>query len=68
MESFCITDGPTMWAVFLHLARPGPNYLKLAMSIILPFERIIAVDGPIEPTLQDKLAEIADKCPVHRTW
>src|SRR4029077_8039054 len=36
MESFCITDGPTMWAVFLHLARPGPNYLKLAMSIILP--------------------------------
>ena len=31
------------------------------------FERIIAVDGPIDPTLQDKLAEIADKCPVHRT-
>ena len=32
------------------------------------FERIIAVDGPIDPTPQDKLAEIADKCPVHRTW
>jgi putative redox protein len=31
------------------------------------FERIIAVDAPIDPTLQDKLAEIADKCPVHRT-
>jgi putative redox protein len=31
------------------------------------FERIIAIEGPIDPALHDKLAEIADKCPVHRT-
>ncbi len=31
------------------------------------FERIIAIEGPIDPALRDKLAEIADKCPVHRT-
>ena len=31
------------------------------------FERIISVDGDIDTGLRDKLAEIADKCPVHRT-
>lgn len=31
------------------------------------FERIIAVEREIDPTLRQKLAEIADKCPVHRT-
>lgn len=31
------------------------------------FERIISVDGEISPELQDKLEEIAGKCPVHRT-
>lgn len=31
------------------------------------FERAIAVDGDISPELRDRLLEIADKCPVHRT-
>ncbi len=31
------------------------------------FERIISVEGPVDPALRGKLAEIADKCPVHRT-
>ncbi len=31
------------------------------------FERVISVDGPIAPELQEKLIEIAGKCPVHRT-
>ncbi len=31
------------------------------------FERIISVDGDIGDDLRDKLVEIADKCPVHRT-
>jgi putative redox protein len=31
------------------------------------FERRIAFDGPLEPALREKMIEIADKCPVHRT-
>lgn len=31
------------------------------------FERVISVDGPLTQDLQDKLIEIAGKCPVHRT-
>jgi putative redox protein len=31
------------------------------------FERVISVDGEISEELRDKIAEIAGKCPVHRT-
>lgn len=31
------------------------------------FERVISIDGEIDATVGDKLAEIAGKCPVHRT-
>ncbi len=31
------------------------------------FERVISVEGEIDPALSDKLVEIAGKCPVHRT-
>jgi putative redox protein len=31
------------------------------------FERIVRVDGPVEPGLAEKIVEIAGKCPVHRT-
>ena len=31
------------------------------------FERVISIDGKIDPVLRDKIAEIAAKCPVHRT-
>ncbi|MCB0934382.1 MAG: OsmC family protein, partial [Mycobacterium sp.] len=31
------------------------------------FERVISVDGNVPADLHDKLLEIADKCPVHRT-
>jgi uncharacterized OsmC-like protein len=31
------------------------------------FERIISIDGPLSADLEDKLVEIAGKCPVHRT-
>ena len=31
------------------------------------FERVISVDGEVTPELSAKIAEIADKCPVHRT-
>jgi putative redox protein len=31
------------------------------------FERFIAVEGDVDAALRDKLIEIADKCPVHRT-
>ena len=31
------------------------------------FERVISVDGPLDPGLREKLVEIAGKCPVHRT-
>jgi putative redox protein len=31
------------------------------------FERSIAVDGDVDAALREKLIEIADKCPVHRT-
>ncbi|MEM6461260.1 MAG: alpha/beta fold hydrolase [Pseudomonadota bacterium] len=31
------------------------------------FERKIIVDGTVSEDLRDKIAEIADKCPVHRT-
>ncbi len=31
------------------------------------FERIVSVEGAIDPELRAKLAEIAGKCPVHRT-
>ncbi|WP_421852420.1 alpha/beta fold hydrolase [Oricola sp.] len=31
------------------------------------FERVISVDGEIDPALSQKLEEIAGKCPVHRT-
>jgi len=31
------------------------------------FERIIRVDGEVPAELQDKLVEVADKCPVHKT-
>ncbi|WP_306118115.1 MULTISPECIES: alpha/beta fold hydrolase [unclassified Roseitalea] len=31
------------------------------------FERVITVDGNVPPELADKLEEIANKCPVHRT-
>ncbi|KQU90747.1 osmotically inducible protein C [Ensifer sp. Root31] len=31
------------------------------------FERVISIDGEVSEELRDKIAEIADKCPVHRT-
>lgn len=31
------------------------------------FERVITVGGDLAPELRDKVLEIADKCPVHRT-
>ncbi|MEM9104837.1 MAG: alpha/beta fold hydrolase [Pseudomonadota bacterium] len=31
------------------------------------FERTISIDGPVSEGLRDKIEEIADKCPVHRT-
>jgi uncharacterized OsmC-like protein/uncharacterized protein (DUF302 family) len=31
------------------------------------FERMITVEGGVDPTLADKLIEIAGKCPIHRT-
>lgn len=31
------------------------------------FERIISIEGDVDPGLGDKLVEIAGKCPVHRT-
>ncbi|MEO0729354.1 MAG: bifunctional alpha/beta hydrolase/OsmC family protein [Pseudomonadota bacterium] len=31
------------------------------------FERVISVDGPVSDEVRDKLIEIADKCPVHKT-
>ena len=31
------------------------------------FERLISIDGPVSDELRDKVEEIADKCPVHRT-
>jgi putative redox protein len=31
------------------------------------FERIIHVDGEVAPEVREKLIEIADKCPVHKT-
>lgn len=31
------------------------------------FERTIAIEGDVDAALRDKLIEIADKCPVHRT-
>lgn len=31
------------------------------------FERRISVEGGVPPGLEDKIVEIADKCPVHRT-
>ena len=31
------------------------------------FERIVRIDGPVDPALRDKIVEIAGKCPVHRT-
>ena len=31
------------------------------------FERVISVDGDVSEELRAKLAEIAGKCPVHRT-
>ncbi|MEQ8740144.1 MAG: OsmC family protein, partial [Hoeflea sp.] len=31
------------------------------------FERVISVDGGVPEELTEKILEIADKCPVHRT-
>ena len=31
------------------------------------FERVISVEGELDPGLAEKLTEIASKCPVHRT-
>ncbi|ASJ62164.1 OsmC family protein (plasmid) [Sinorhizobium meliloti] len=31
------------------------------------FERVISIDGEVSEELRGKIAEIADKCPVHRT-
>ena len=31
------------------------------------FERVISVEGDVDPAVRDKLIEIAGKCPVHRT-
>jgi putative redox protein len=31
------------------------------------FERVVSVEGPVDAELAEKLAEIAGKCPVHRT-
>jgi putative redox protein len=31
------------------------------------FERVISVEGAVDAAMADKLIEIADKCPVHRT-
>jgi putative redox protein len=30
-------------------------------------ERVIRLDGPLDPEQKARLMEIADKCPVHRT-
>ena len=30
-------------------------------------ERVIAIDGALDPEQRQRLMEIADKCPVHRT-
>ena len=30
-------------------------------------ERVIELDGPLDEAAREKLLEIADKCPVHRT-
>ncbi|CCF00391.1 Putative OsmC family protein (plasmid) [Sinorhizobium fredii HH103] len=31
------------------------------------FERVVSIDGEVSEELRSKIAEIADKCPVHRT-
>jgi putative redox protein len=31
------------------------------------FERTITVEGPLDPAMREKLLEIANKCPVHKT-
>jgi uncharacterized OsmC-like protein/pimeloyl-ACP methyl ester carboxylesterase len=31
------------------------------------FERVIAIEGDLDPAIADKIEEIANKCPVHRT-
>lgn len=31
------------------------------------FERVISVEGGVDPAMAEKLIEIAGKCPVHRT-
>jgi putative redox protein len=31
------------------------------------FDRVISIEGKVDPGLEEKLAEIAAKCPVHRT-
>ncbi|TCU40779.1 OsmC-like protein [Rhizobium azibense] len=31
------------------------------------FERVISIEGEVSEKLRGKIAEIADKCPVHRT-
>lgn len=31
------------------------------------FERTISVEGPLDPAVRDKLLEIANRCPVHKT-
>jgi putative redox protein len=31
------------------------------------FERVISVEGGVDPSTADKLIEIASRCPVHRT-
>jgi len=31
------------------------------------FERMIVIEGAVPPALRDKIEEIADKCPVHKT-
>lgn len=41
--------------------------MKAGSAKIDRFERQILIDGDMPPELADKIAEIADKCPVHKT-
>lgn len=41
--------------------------LKSSSGRIDQFERLICIEGGVDSALQDKLLEIADKCPVHKT-
>ena len=43
------------------------DYQKETFTQIDRFSRSISIDGDVSPELYEKLLEIADKCPVHKT-